>query len=427
VPIATCGTAFDDATSGITYLLVFHEYLYYGTRSDHSLHNPNQLRAYGHEVSDNPFDKIKGLQIVVEGELAIPMSTKGTKVFFVSRCPTEDKIRNSPRVVMTSATPWNPDKIILGETMTPFYQDTDGDYIHKHPDNDESILHSINLCLVELREKMVSQIRVLPVRKIGEILTAETSADLPICRTFISTECYSKETADSLAEKFLISPERAKATMNVTTQRGTRSAIMPLARRYRADRYLEVKRLRGKFATDTLFRPCRSLNGNIATQVYTHKMGFNATYHLKRVYGEEVGTSLQDMIHEYGAPEHLTFDGAAVQVRANTKFMKTIKRADIRYHVSQRDRPNDNPAEAGIREAKRRWYRIKEKKIIPDRLWDFGISWVCETGNVTDNGSRFAKGRTPLEIISRVTPDITEHLDFGFYDWVKFRNNAGLG
>ena len=43
------------------------------------------------------------------------------------------------------------------------------------------------------------------------------------------------------------------------------------------------------------------------------------------------------------------------------------------------------------------------------------------------SSSIYAKGCTPLEIITGETPDITEYLDFGFYDWVSFKQNAGLG
>ena len=30
-------------------------------------------------------------------------------------------------------------------------------------------------------------------------------------------------------------------------------------------------------------------------------------------------------------------------------------------------------------------------------------------------------------MISGETSDISEYLDFGFYDWVSYRSNAGLG
>ena len=37
------------------------------------------------------------------------------------------------------------------------------------------------------------------------------------------------------------------------------------------------------------------------------------------------------------------------------------------------------------------------------------------------------KVKTPLEIITGDTPDISEYLDFSFYDWVTYRANLGLG
>jgi hypothetical protein len=43
------------------------------------------------------------------------------------------------------------------------------------------------------------------------------------------------------------------------------------------------------------------------------------------------------------------------------------------------------------------------------------------------SSSKYANGRTPLEIITGETPDISEYLDFSFYDWVRYRTNAGMG
>jgi hypothetical protein len=190
-----------------------------------------------------------------------------------------------------------------------------------------------------------------------------------------------------------------------------RSAILPIGRRYKADRMFNVKRLTGKFATDTLWSTTKSLRSNVATQIYTHRCGFNAAYHLTRANGDQVGYSLLDFIHEYGAPEHLTFDGAAVQVGSGTRFKDNLRRAEIKHHVSAPRRPNENPAEGSIREVKKRWYRLMTKKNVPKRLWDYGISWICETGSVIANSSGYVDQRTPLEIVTGETPDITEYLE----------------
>ena len=55
------------------------------------------------------------------------------------------------------------------------------------------------------------------------------------------------------------------------------------------------------------------------------------------------------------------------------------------------------------------------------------MEYVCETQCHTVNTSRYSNGRTPMEIITGETPDILEYMDFGFYDWVLYRTNAGLG
>ncbi len=37
------------------------------------------------------------------------------------------------------------------------------------------------------------------------------------------------------------------------------------------------------------------------------------------------------------------------------------------------------------------------------------------------------QGRTPIEAVLGETPDMSEYLDFGFYDWVWFKRDAGIG
>ena len=148
---------------------------------------------------------------------------------------------------------------------------------------------------------------------------------------------------------------------------------------------------------------------------------------LQKVDGNHVGNTLTQFVSDYGVPEHLTFDGASVQTGPKTGFMDAIRKYEIKYHVSGPRRPNENPAEQSIHEVKKRWYRIMLKKKVPARLWDYGFTWVCEIENVSANLSKYAEGRTPIEIITGDTPDISEYLDFEFYDWVLFRSNAGLG
>ena len=60
------------------------------------------------------------------------------------------------------------------------------------------------------------------------------------------------------------------------------------------------------------------------------------------------------------------------------------------------------------------------KRDVPEKMWDFGLIWVSETGNLSVSSTKYAGGRTPIEFITGETPDISEWLDFDFYDWVHY-------
>jgi hypothetical protein len=94
VPIVTGATAYDDAVTNKTYILVFNEALYYGEKLDHSLINPNQIRSYGTPLWDNPFDPAHHLAIEVTSMFHIPLHSSGTKVKFRTRVPTPHGIND---------------------------------------------------------------------------------------------------------------------------------------------------------------------------------------------------------------------------------------------------------------------------------------------------------------------------------------------
>jgi hypothetical protein len=160
---------------------------------------------------------------------------------------------------MTSPHPWNPNEVTLSEAVSAPLESILTSrishisemgrmrhYEYTDPTSDESLLHSINPCLTNFREQLIS-------RSVNETSTQYDPdlEDVSARRTDVSTEGHTQVTAERLADRFCIGPERAKATIRATTQRGIRSAILPIGRRYRADRIFDVRRLNGKFATDT--------------------------------------------------------------------------------------------------------------------------------------------------------------------------------
>ena len=63
----------------------------------------------------------------------------------------------------------------------------------------------------------------------------------------------------------------------------------------------------------------------------------------------------------------------------------------------------------------------------PKQLLYYGITWCLEFMSLTHSTAGSINGVIPLEQVTGETPDISEYLDFGFYDKVWYKENSGLG
>ena len=84
VPVVTGATVWMNPMDGTAYLLVFHESLWMGDKLDHTLVNPNQLRAYGVSVQDNPFD--------TTNDVSVKLYSEGMIICGDTRTPTESEL-----------------------------------------------------------------------------------------------------------------------------------------------------------------------------------------------------------------------------------------------------------------------------------------------------------------------------------------------
>ena len=133
-------------------------------------------------------------------------------------------------------------------------------------------MYSINSVIVDLGSKMK--------RWLCSIATPAVR-DIPARRTFVSHSRHLKASAELIDDLRCIGIKKEKATLDATTQRGTRYAILPLRRRYRADRVYILKRLNTRFATDTILSDIKSLNHNVCAQVFSYKFGLSAAYPMR--------------------------------------------------------------------------------------------------------------------------------------------------
>jgi hypothetical protein len=381
-----------------------------------SLINPNQVRFSGITVNDNPFDPRNPISIKTD-DVEIPLHLLGTTIFFESRTPTSDELESCPHIHLTCDSEWNPHTVRLAAARS-----VEAEMVTRVGGN-----HSDRVLNFDPNDVELGLAQISSVYSFAEMVEAIGNHRIVAAtNTFVSQKRHSQVSPEQLSERWNIGLSQAKKTLQVTTQKGVRSAILPLSRRYRTDRMFNQRKLRGqKFYTDTLFGKIKSLTNNTCAQIFANESYFVKAYPMEKKSG--AGLALRQFIRDYGVPEQLTSDGASEQTGPKTEFMKRVRKHGIEHHVSEPHRPQENRAESVIREVKKRWFRQMTKRRVPARLWDYGIVWVCEIMSLTANSVFSLEGRAPIEQITGETPDISEYLDFSFYDWVWYKDNAGVG
>jgi hypothetical protein len=123
------------------------------------------------------------------------------------------------------------------------------------------------------------------------------------------------------------------------------------------------------------------------------------------------------MVNKVGIPDKVIFDGAKEQTGKQSDFMKWIRKYRISNWQTKRYSPWQNRAENQIQEVKRRWKLLWQQKDVPIRLLDYAMVNISKLMNMTARGPN---GRSGHEEITGDTPDISEYIDFDFYDWVWY-------
>ena len=125
--------------------------------------------------------------------------------------------------------------------------------------------------------------------------------------------------------------------------------------------------------------------------------------------------------------EQLIYDGAPEQIGRNMEFQRIMQKYDIRGNISESGRSKQNTVEGCIRELQQQWFRTIFQSYWPWSLWCYGIPYVAEIMQITASFAANLQGITALEALTGETPDISQYLNFGFYDRVSFKEDAGLG
>lgn len=106
VPIVLAMTAYEDPTTGESFILVLNDCLYHGNQLNNSLYNTNHLLYHGTLVWDKPYDNHHELRIEFTNNISITPQLDGNKTYFDSITTTQEELRYCVHVELKNTQLW---------------------------------------------------------------------------------------------------------------------------------------------------------------------------------------------------------------------------------------------------------------------------------------------------------------------------------
>ena len=421
LPIVSGAVAYDHPITGKVYILVFHQTIYCRTMNNHLI-CPMQCRVNGVVINDtpkmcvpNPDDSTHSIEVAdpldPDATLNIPLILKGVTSCFGVRRPTTVEFEDDdiPKLDMTYESPeWDP-----GD---PEWATQEASTM-----NSRGRVHDFDNVIAEGR------------RFINLVSTSAQSADFTSDEYFhVALQALVNVSRvkvgnsrraighELLADKWMVSPEVARRTLERTTQRGVRTISHPsLSRRFRTnDRQLRYKRLRHDVFTDTMQSKYKSRRGELYSQVYTTGFHWCRAHPMK--LKSDAHDSLSLLFQRDGVPPKMIMDGSKEQTLG--RFKKKCQDADCRIKQTEPYSPWQNAAESAIRELKKAAGRKMVRAGAPKPFWADAIELEAYVRSNTAHDIFILQGEVPETVMSGETSDISQFCEFAFYDWIMFRD-----
>ena len=123
-----------------------------------------------------------------------------------------------------------------------------------------------------------------------------------------------------------------------------------------------------------------------------------------------------------GVPNTMVMDGANEQTLGD--FRRKCREASCNIKQTEPHSPWMNMADNGVRELKKASAQQMLKTHSPKPVWDHCLELQAFIKSHTAGTSFGLNGETPETMLTRETADISEFAQFGWYDWVKFRDTV---
>lgn len=214
--------------------------------------------------------------------------------------------------------------------------------------------------------------------------------------------------------------DTVKRTFQATTQYARYPAGEHLKKMYKSPfPALNVQRRNEDVATDTVYSDTPALlDGSTMAQVFVGTPSLVTDVYGMKTEKQFVST-LQDIIRERGAMTRLLSDRAQVEISARVKdILRALYIGDWQsepYHQHQ------NPSERRYQTLKAATNRILNRTGAPPETWLLALQYVSYVLNRLAHES--LGWRSPLEVLTGITPDISAMLRFSFWEPVFYKHD----
>ena len=220
VEIAHGGTAYDLPGGRTIILDIFHGFDM-STNQEPSLLNPNQMRSYGIIVDDCPIHLSKNLAsshsiFIPESDLNIPLELNGVISFLPTRKPTATELEECDHIQLTSSVDWDPHSshFKTEEQEAQNNRNISATFSSNEIDENTSVCYESDLHLGMISSTLNENRFINAVSRNVSVTTAKPKT--------------TTRNIEILSNMWGIGIDTAQRTLNVTTQRGIRTAIHPI-------------------------------------------------------------------------------------------------------------------------------------------------------------------------------------------------------
>ena len=404
-----------DTPTGETIILEVNNSLYLGHLMDGSLLNPIQCMEHGIQIDTRPrkfYPQDDGVQSVriPSLECVIPVDYHGPLPYLPIRRPTADEMERCRHFAITSREHWDPyalGQLSMHAVDTSFEKEADDlkYLLGCYCPTSEFFMH------FHMSSMICAQHTLIP----------DANHNYRTSYAIRTKHRANSTTPEELAKLWGVGLKTCARTLEATTHDIVRTTGA-LTRRFRTDRaqmrYKQLGTHFGHFSVDTLKSNVKSIRGYVCGNVYTNRCGFKKFYPMSNFGGLESRSTLMHFIQGVGIPSSLHSDNHGNF--SGGPFAKEVQKYGIQHTFIEPYSPWQNPAEGGIREVKRLAYRWMRLTSSPVTLWCFAFELAADILSLCVTTHYVRRGRTPYEIVFGYTPDISEYVTFGWYQWCYF-------